>query len=43
MRLSLGRSKVIDVAYASGFRDVANFNRAFRTEFDVSPRKYRGG
>jgi AraC-like DNA-binding protein len=41
MRLSLGQSKVIDVAYESGFRDVANFNRAFRAEFDVSPRKYR--
>ena len=41
MRLSLGRSKVIDVAYESGFRDVANFNRAFRVEFDVSPRRFR--
>ena len=41
MRLSLGRSRVIDVAFESGFRDVANFNRAFRAEFDVSPRRFR--
>lgn len=40
-RLATRQTKVIDVAYESGFRDVANFNRAFRAEFDVSPRHYR--
>ena len=33
--------KVIDVALDSGFGDVSNFNRAFRTEFGMSPRSYR--
>jgi len=32
---------VLDVALESGFGDVSNFNRAFRTEFGVSPRAYR--
>jgi AraC-like DNA-binding protein len=32
---------VLDVAFDSGFGDVSNFNRAFRTEFGVSPRAYR--
>ena len=33
--------KVLDVALDSGFGDVSNFNRAFRTEFGVSPRGFR--
>ncbi len=33
--------KVLDVAFDSGFGDVSNFNRAFRTEFGVSPRGFR--
>ena len=33
--------KVLDVALDSGFGDVSNFNRAFRTEFGVSPRRFR--
>jgi AraC family transcriptional regulator len=41
LRLALESSKVIDVAFESGFGDVSNFNRAFRTEFGVSPRTYR--
>jgi AraC family transcriptional regulator len=41
MRLSVEPAKVIDVAFDSGFADVSNFNRAFRTEFGVSPRVYR--
>jgi AraC family transcriptional regulator len=41
MRLSVEPAKVIDVAFDSGFADVSNFNRAFRTEFGVSPRAYR--
>jgi AraC-like DNA-binding protein len=41
VRLALESSKVIDVAFESGFGDVSNFNRAFRAEFGVSPRTYR--
>ena len=40
-RLATGRGRVVDVAFASGFGDVSNFNRAFRAEFGVSPRRYR--
>jgi transcriptional regulator GlxA family with amidase domain len=41
LRLLSSPSKVLDVALDSGFGDVSNFNRAFRTEFGVSPREYR--
>ena len=34
-------TNIIDVAFESGFRDLSNFNRAFRLEFGVSPRAYR--
>ena len=37
----MDRSKVLDIAFDSGFGDVSNFNRAFRAEFGVSPRAYR--
>lgn len=40
-RLATEAARVIDVALDSGFGDVSNFNRAFRTEFGVSPRAYR--
>lgn len=40
-RLATGKEKVLDIALDCGFGDVSNFNRAFRTEFGVSPRKYR--
>jgi len=40
-RLAAGTDKVLDVALDAGFGDVSNFNRAFRTEFGVSPRAYR--
>jgi AraC-like DNA-binding protein len=33
--------KVLDIAYDCGFGDVSNFNRAFRTEFGVSPRTWK--
>jgi AraC family transcriptional regulator len=33
--------KILDVALDCGFGDVSNFNRAFRTEFGMSPRAYR--
>ena len=41
LRLLSSPSKILDVALDSGFGDVSNFNRAFRTEFGVSPREYR--
>jgi AraC family transcriptional regulator len=41
MRLATEPTRVIDIAFASGFGDVSNFNRAFRAEFGVSPRTYR--
>jgi AraC family transcriptional regulator len=40
-RLVAESGKVIDVALDCGFTDISNFNRAFRTEFGVSPRKFR--
>lgn len=41
LRLAGEKTKVIDVAYESGFGDVSNFNRAFRDEFGASPLAYR--
>ena len=41
MRLVADPDKVIDIAFDSGFGDVSNFTRAFRTEFGVSPSQYR--
>lgn len=41
MRLTSEPGKVLDIALDCGFGDVSNFNRAFRTEFGVSPRAYR--
>jgi AraC family transcriptional regulator len=32
---------ILDVALESGFGDLSNFNRTFRTEFGVSPRAWR--
>jgi len=43
VRLLIEPTRVIDVALDSGFRDVSNFNHAFRSEFGVSPRRYRQG
>jgi AraC family transcriptional regulator len=40
-RLVADSDHVLDVALDCGFGDVANFHRAFRTEFGVSPRAYR--
>lgn len=42
MRLLSETKKVLDIALDCGFGDVSNFNRAFRAEFGLSPRKYRG-
>jgi AraC family transcriptional regulator len=41
LRLKKENTKVIDIALDCGFRDVSNFNRAFRAEFGESPRSYR--
>jgi AraC family transcriptional regulator len=40
-RLIVESRSVLDIALDSGFGDVSNFNRAFRSEFGVSPRAYR--
>ena len=40
-RLRIERTKIVDIALGCGFEDISNFNRAFRTEFGVSPRAYR--
>jgi AraC-like DNA-binding protein len=32
---------VIDIALDSGYRDVSNFNHAFRAEFGTTPRAHR--
>jgi AraC family transcriptional regulator len=40
-RLVAETEKVLDIALDCGFGDVSNFNRAFRTEFGVSPRVFR--
>jgi AraC-like DNA-binding protein len=42
-RLTADPSKVLDVALDCGFGDVSNFNRAFRAEFGVAPRRFRAG
>lgn len=34
-------ARILEVALDSGFRDITAFNRAFRSEFGVSPRIYR--
>jgi AraC family transcriptional regulator len=41
MRLVAEPDKILDVALDCGFGDVSNFNRAFRTEFGVSPSAFR--
>ena len=41
MQLVADSANVLDIALGSGFGDVSNFNRAFRTEFGMSPRAYR--
>ena len=43
LRLAQEPGRVLDIALDCGFGDVSNFNRAFRTEFGVTPRAYRAG
>ncbi|MGO9056237.1 MAG: helix-turn-helix domain-containing protein [Candidatus Binataceae bacterium] len=40
-RLATSRDSVTDVALDVGFEDLSNFIRSFRTEFGVSPSRYR--
>jgi AraC-like DNA-binding protein len=37
-----GDSRISDVAFRWGFRDISHFNRCFRQRFGFSPREYRG-
>lgn len=41
MRLAAEPEKILDIALDCGFGDVSNFNRAFKSEFGVSPKVYR--
>jgi AraC family transcriptional regulator len=41
VRLVRESGSVLDIALDCGFGDISNFNRAFRSEFGVSPRAYR--
>ena len=41
-RLTDAPGKIVDVALDCGFGDVSNFTRAFRAEFGVTPRGWRG-
>jgi AraC family transcriptional regulator len=41
MRIALESGRILDIALESGFGDVSNFNRAFRSEFGLSPRRHR--
>ena len=41
VRLATSDARVVDVAMSSGFRDVSNFNHAFRAEFGTTPRQHR--
>lgn len=40
-RLSLGQESVTDIAYASGFQSLSQFNRRFKSAEGISPRAYR--
>jgi len=33
--------RISQIAYSVGFRDVSNFNHAFKRRFTMSPREYR--
>jgi AraC family transcriptional regulator len=40
-RLATSRDPITDIALDVGFQDLSNFIRSFRTEFGVSPSRYR--
>lgn len=39
-RRPAGAARISDVAYNSGFRDLSNFNRGFKSRFGMTPREY---
>lgn len=41
LRLKRERTRIVDIAFDCGFGDISNFNRSFRAEFAVSPRRWR--
>ena len=41
IRLKVDAARISDIALDCGFGDISNFNRAFRAEFGVNPRRYR--
>jgi len=41
IKLATRPERILDIALASGFDDLSNFNHAFRAEFGASPRAYR--
>lgn len=41
IRMKQTSTRIIEIALECGFGDVSNFNRAFRAEFGMSPRRYR--
>ena len=42
-RIGSWESPIAGIAFESGFGDLSNFNHAFRAEFGVTPRQWRGG
>jgi AraC family transcriptional regulator len=41
MQLAASADPIVEVAFGVGFGDLSNFSTAFRTEFGVSPARYR--
>ena len=40
-RIVSSREPITEIALEVGFEDLSNFIRSFRTEFGISPRRYR--
>lgn len=41
VRLREESTRILEIGLSCGFGDISNFNRTFRAEFGVSPRRYR--
>jgi AraC family transcriptional regulator len=41
LKLKMSNDRMVDIALDCGFGDVSNFNRTFRGEFGMSPRRFR--